>query len=173
MRQGILASSDKIRRLHTAASKLVAGPLCTACQYAKQRRKTTPGTVKKSIESERSALKTGDLFPGSTVSVDHFACNPLGRLLNTYGKERADDKYKGGYIFVDHATGFVHVVLQVKLNTPETMEAKQEFEEVCSHHGVIPQSYITDEGSSFTSTEFTAAERFRPELKAKASEWAT
>ena len=63
---------------------------------AKQRRKTTPGTTKTPIKSETNALKRNELFPGSEISVDHFQCNPLGRRLDTYGKEKADDKYKGG-----------------------------------------------------------------------------
>ena len=65
-------------------------------------------------KDESMALKTDDLFPGSKISVDHFVSNPPGRLLNTYGKEKVDDKYKGGCIFVDHATGYTHVELQSK-----------------------------------------------------------
>ena len=89
------------------------------------------------------------------ISVDHFHCNPLGRLLTSYGKEKADDKYKGGCIFVDHASGYIHVELQVRLNTRETLQAKKEFEAECTHHGVIPQNYLTDMGSSFTSDEYS------------------
>ena len=154
MRQGLLSSSERTRRLHQAACKLTQGPMCTACQYAKQRRRTTPGTTRVAIKEEQNALKTNNLFPGSMISVDHFQCNPLGRLLNTYGREKADDKYKGGCIFVDHASGYIHIELQVRLNTKETLTAKKEFEGECSKHGVIPQNYLTDQGSSFTSDEF-------------------
>ena len=48
----------------------------------------------------------------------------------------------------------VHVELQVRLNTRETLHAKEEFEVMCTQHGVVPQSYITDEGTSFTSEKF-------------------
>ena len=34
MRQGLLSSSERTRRLHQAAAKLTHGPMCTACQYA-------------------------------------------------------------------------------------------------------------------------------------------
>ena len=81
MRQGVLATSERARRLHTQASKLVSGPMCAACQYAKQRRKTTPGTTKKVTPGSHNMLKTNDLFPGSKISVDHFEANPRGRLL--------------------------------------------------------------------------------------------
>ena len=106
------------------------------------------------IKEQTQALKTNDLFPGARISVDHFVSNPPGRLLNTYGKEKADEKYKGGCIFVDHASGYIHVELQSKLNTHETMQSKVNFEAMCTQHGVVPQSYITDKGSSFTSSEF-------------------
>ena len=60
---------------------------------------------------------------------------------------------RGGCIFVDHASGYIHVELQTRLNIPKTIDAKRFFEETCFAHGVVPQSYITDEGSSFTSEE--------------------
>ena len=136
------------------ASKFETNPVCTACQYAKQRRKTTPGTVKKSIKEQAQALKMDDMFSGSCISVDHFEANPKGRLLTSFGKELNDQKYRGGCIFVDHASGYIHVELQTRLNIPETIDAKRFFEETCFAHGVVPQSYITDEGSSFTSEEY-------------------
>ena len=87
-------------------------------------------------------LKTADLFPGSTISVDHFEANPKGRLPHTYGKEKDDDRYKGGCIFVDHATGYIHIELQARLNTTETLKAKKQFEQTCTQYGVVPQNYM-------------------------------
>ena len=155
-RQGILSSSDRTGRLQAAASKLTHGPLCTACQYAKQRRKTQPGTTKHTIKEEAGALKKDDLFPGKEISIDHFICNPKGRLLNTYGKEAAETKYKGGCIFIDHATGYVHVELQSSLNSHATLDAKKQFESMCTSHGVIPQTYLSDNGTSFVNEQFEA-----------------
>ena len=43
MRQGLLSSSTRTRSLHSTACKLSSGPLCTACQYAKQRRNPVYG----------------------------------------------------------------------------------------------------------------------------------
>ena len=148
-RQGLLARGERSRRLQAAASKLTHGPLCTACQYAKQRRKTTPGTTTKTIKSEVDSLKQDELFPGSEISIDHFHCKPLGRLLHTYGKEKADAKYKGGCIFVDHATGYVHTELQTSLNSHSTLAAKLRFDEMCASHGVVPQKFLSDNGTSF------------------------
>ena len=153
-RQGILATSELTRRLHAAAAKLTHSVLCTACQYAKQRRNTTPGTVVREIKHETGALKKNNLFPGQEVSVDHFYCNPLGRLLTSYGKESSDKKYKGGCIFVDHATGVVFVQLQSRLNSHQTLDAKKAFEQHCAEHGVIAQSYLSDNGTQFVSADF-------------------
>jgi hypothetical protein len=154
MRNGLLATSDRAKRLHRAAANLTHGVMCSGCQYAKQRRKPTPGKVQKVQMDKSQALKTNDLFPGSRISVDHFVCNPPGRLISSRGKERHDKKFTGGCIFVDHMSGLVHVELQSKLNTHETLQAKKGFESFCTEHGVIPQSYITDKGSSFTSQAY-------------------
>ena len=87
--------------------------------------------------------------------MDHFFANPLGRLLNTYSKESASRKYKGGCIFVDHASGLVHIDLQSTMNSHETLEGKERFEQFCADHGVVAQSYLSDNGTQFTSALFT------------------
>ena len=155
-RQGILAKSEKQRRLHESASKLSSGPLCTACQYAKQRRKTSPGYHKKTTPNKISAIKVDNLFPGQRISADHFDSKPRGRLLHTYGKEAQDDKYCGGCIFVDHASGLVDVRLQSGLNSHQTLQSKKDFEAMCGDHGVVVQEYLTDNGTAFTNKDFTA-----------------
>ena len=154
--QGLLSGTEHSRRLQTSAAKLTHGPLCTACQCAKQRRKTKPGSIKATIKSEAGALKQDDLFPGKRISVDHFESNPKGRLLHTFGKEASDSKFKGGCIFVDHCSGYVHIELQVKLNAPETIKAKDTFERFCADHGVVVQKCISDHGSSFDSQAYKA-----------------
>jgi hypothetical protein len=61
----------------------------------------------------------------------------------------------GGCIFVDHPSGFVHVELQVNLNTHKTLKAKEKFELTCRQYGVVPQEYLADNSKIFTSAEFT------------------
>ena len=153
-RQGILSSSVKTRRLQMSAAQLTHGPLCTACQYAKQRRKTPPGSIKRTIKSEAGNLKQNNLFPGNEVSVDHFICNPRGRLLNTFGKEKTEDMYKGGCIFVDSASAYTHVELQSSLNSHRTLEAKKNYDDMCAGVGVVPQKFVSDNGTSFVNEEF-------------------
>jgi hypothetical protein len=63
--------------------------------------------------------------------------------------------YKGGCIFVDSASGYVHIELQATLGSTETLQAKEAFELMCRDTGVIPQEYLLDNGSNFTSNAFS------------------
>ena len=78
MRTGVLATSEATRRLHTAASKLSNLPLCSACQFGKQRRRPEPGKTITVVRKRDGALKDQRLLPRQTVSVDHFACSTKG-----------------------------------------------------------------------------------------------
>lgn len=153
-RAGALATTEKSKRVQANAMVLITGPLCTACQYAKQRRKTKPGTTTVAIPDQQLALRRDRLFPGQLVSIDHFECTPRGRLINTFGKESLDDRFRGGCVFVDHASSYVYVVLQTNTSAHTTLLATQEFEAHCRTFGVIVQSYLTDSGKEFVNMAF-------------------
>ena len=155
LRTGVLAHSEAARRLQASASKITDFPLCPACQFGKQRRRPSPGKRTHVVRDRDGALKKDNLFPGQKVSVDHFVCSTKGRLLHTYGKEDPKTQFSGGCIFVDHASGYVYVVNQVHLDTRETLKAKQEFEDHLRDVGVIVSEYLSDNGSIFTSQEYT------------------
>ena len=99
-------------------------------------------------------MKDGKLFPGQQISVDHFVCSTKGVKPESRDGKNPNNMYSGGCMFVDTASGLVQVKHQVHLNTHETLAAKQEFEEFCRDNGVIPQEYLSDEGSPFTSKAF-------------------
>jgi hypothetical protein len=101
-------------------------------------------------------LKQDDVFAGQKIAVDHFVCSTRGHHFTSKEKTSENEMYCGGCIFVDHATGHLHVEFQKHLNTHETLEAKESFELMCCDHGVIPQAYHSDNVSSFTSSGFTA-----------------
>ena len=162
LRNGTLAHSEAKRRLHSAAARIQELPLCAACQFGKQRRRPAPGTRSVADPSQALKLRQGHLHPGQCVSVDHFVSRVKGRLPNTYGKEHDDERYTGGCIFVDHSTGYIHVVHQTHLNSHETLKAKHSYEALCRDYGVIPQSFISDNGTAFTSADFNQdLQRFR------------
>jgi hypothetical protein len=59
--------------------------------------------------------------------------------------------FDGGCVFIDSATGFIHLVLQVNLNMHKMLNAIHEFEQVCRNHGVVFQLYHSNNTSVFTS----------------------
>ena len=94
------------------------------------------------------------LQPGQRVSVDHFVSSTKGRLYEGYGKANPDEMYCGGCLFYDHASKLIHIEHQTHLNTHQTLEAKKSFEAMAADRGVIPQSYMSDNVSAFTSAGF-------------------
>jgi hypothetical protein len=87
------------------------------------------------------ALKVEKMFPSQMVLVDHFMSSTKGQLLHTYGKEADDEKFRGGCIFVDHSSGYIHV--ESHLSSHETLGAKKEFETMSAGYGVVIQEYLT------------------------------
>ena len=155
MKAGVLATSDAGRRLQRSASQL--HPLkCAACIFAKQRQRSSPGQVVKVNQAREGVLRKGNLLPGQEISVDYFQCSQKGRLFTSRGKSADKDMYSGGCMFVDHASGYIHVECQSTTSTHATITAKTSFEDMCRDHGVVPLKYLSDNGSNFTSKEFTA-----------------
>jgi len=137
-------------------------PLCGSCQFGKSRKRRskvdrvgkdgestppTPSPPKEKVLSREATL------PGEKISMDHFIVSTPGRLFSSRGREAADRAYKGGVIFVDHATGFVFVVPVVNFTAGEALRAKQEFEAELSSFGVTVLHYHTDNGV-FTASQF-------------------
>ena len=50
------------------------------------------------------------MTPGECVSVDQFVATVPGRLPHTFGKEKGVDRYTGGTLFVDHASGLIYAL---------------------------------------------------------------
>lgn len=53
------------------------------------------------------------MLPGDCVSSDHFECRVKGRFPHTIDKEDPDLMYRGGILFVDHASNYISVHHQV------------------------------------------------------------
>jgi hypothetical protein len=96
-------------------------PKCFACQAAKMRRRPTGATHKKSDPKRKDILSANSLSPGDLVYVDQYESSIRGRLQHTYGKEKQASMYCGGTIFVDVASGMVHVYHQVSLAAADTL----------------------------------------------------
>lgn len=155
MRSGTLSHTESSRRLHTRCVKCTTKPKCAACQFGKQKRRSTPGKKQIVVRDRIDSTKTNVLFPGQRVSVDHFVCSARGRLFDGFGKGSDSNKYVGGIMFTDVATGHIWVDFLKHLNTHETLHAVKRYEEMClDNGGVIVQEYVADQASSFTSQEF-------------------
>ena len=155
MRTGVLSHTEGTRALHTAASKLRSPPKCAACLFGKQTTRHSPGT-KTSVISDRSGiLRAGNLFPGSEVSVDHFVSSVKGRLFSGFNRGSDANKFIGGCIFVDHSSSYIHIEFQDSLSSHDTLRAKMAFEKMGRDQGVTMQRYMSDNGTAFTSRDFT------------------
>ena len=121
-------------------------PKCAACEYGKAHRKPVKAVISTPSPEREGAVKSGDLFPGSGVSVDHFESRVPGCLYTSHGKSHTSEKYKGGCIFVDHASGLLYVHHQVGFSTQETIAAKMHFENWSYNQGVLIGKYTTDNG---------------------------
>lgn len=127
-------------------------PLCTACQMAKQNRRGTGVSVKPDKEM---AIRKGNIQPGEMVSIDQYISSIPGRLPNTRGKESKKEKFIGGTLFVDHASGYIHLRNQQSLRVGDTLKSKHSFEHFSKAHGIKIQSYHAD-NVPFAAPEFVA-----------------
>jgi hypothetical protein len=123
-----------------------ARPLCAACQLGKRGR-TNTGKHSTNNKERSNTLKAGDLAPGDGISIDQYVSSCPGCTENSRGREPLSQRYTGGTIFVDHASGYVFVKHQVSLRVAETLQAKQAFEQLVTrwiHGGVsIPTAKDT------------------------------
>ena len=155
MRTGVLSNTEATRKLHTAACKSSKIPKCAACLYGKQTVRPSPGKTSHTVKDREGILKANNLFPGQEVSVDHFVCSTKGRLFTSYGRTSESNLYCGGCIFVDHASGYIHTEMQTSLSSHETLRAKVAYEDLCRDAGIVIQSFMSDNGSAFTSKNYT------------------
>jgi hypothetical protein len=131
----IVPSNNKCSHCHP--------PMCSACQYAKQKRKNPPKTT---IAKPLTATGLSDdiLNSGDRVSVDIYCSSTTGRLPHTFGREKSSLQFTGGAIFVDHATRLIHNTHQHSTTTAETVLSKHLFENYCDSFGVRIREYVTD-----------------------------
>lgn len=147
LKTGALGKSAEIKA--AASCEL---PKCAACMYGKAKRKSTG--AKLTVDRRSKVLSKDILIPGQKVSMDHFSVSTRGRLYSGFGGTKDDEKYKGGVIFVDHASGFVYVVHVLNFTAGEALRAKLEFESVMANYGITVVQYHTDNGT-FTAKEFS------------------
>ena len=155
MRSGVLSHTAASRTLHTAAAKLSSVPKCAACLFAKQTTRSVSGSRTSTVRDRPGILRDGNLLPGAEVSVDHFISSVKGRKFTGYDKGADPERFVGGCIFVDHCSSYIHIECQTALLSHETLQAKINFEKMCLDSGVVVRTYMSDNGTAFTSHDFT------------------
>jgi len=128
-------------------------PMCATCQLAKARRRTPDTSHRLPNPDTTPSLRVNDLSPGDCVSMDQYESSVGGRLPHTRGREHSRNRYRGGTLFFDHASGKIFVRHQVSLTGSETVASKRSFEREAISQGVYIKSYHTDNGI-FKSKEF-------------------
>ena len=90
-----------------------APPKCAACELASARRRSM-GPINTQRVKEVTTC-ANNLILGERVSVDKYESSVRGRLPNTKGKEAFGNRFSGGTIFNDHASGCINCVHQESL----------------------------------------------------------
>ena len=150
------AFNDRLTRLISPSNNKSShchAPLCSSCQYAKQKRKNPPKATA-SKPSSSTGLSDNILNAGDRVSVDIYCSSTNGRLPHTFGKEKSSLQFTGGAIFVDHATRLIHNTHQHSTTTAETVLSKHLFEDYCDTFGVRIREYVTD-NNPFHGSDWT------------------
>ena len=105
-------------------------------------------------------LLRGDLLPGDCVSCDQYVVPLCSCRYNTAGKERENDQYYGGTLFVDHASRLVTINHQSSLACSNTLVWKRILERNANQSGVRIKRYHADNG-------IFAAKDFRSDFELK------
>ena len=99
------------------------------------------------------ALQRNHLNPGECVSIDHYESSVRGRLPHTTGRKASYQKYVGGTIFVDHASGYPKCFHQVSLSASDTVRSKRRFKQDAHNQNARIAKYHGD-NKVFRSKEF-------------------
>jgi hypothetical protein len=129
-------------------------PKCISCELARAK-KRNPKVVRQEALKEREAILAWDKYQaGDFVSMDQFVVKTPGRLLEGYGREGEANRYHGGTIFNDAATGIIWVENQVSLGAGETLMAKEVFENWLREQAWVEIKHIHSDNGVFTAEEF-------------------
>ena len=71
------------------------------------------------------------------VSAGHYISRDPGKIYHIKGKSDQSDMLSGGYIFIDHVSGYVIINYQVAINATNNVKAKLTFEREAQSQGVV------------------------------------
>lgn len=129
---------------HNPRASTCDHPRCDACQYAKQKRRSSSTALKRPVVEREGGISNNVLTPGQKVSIDLYQSSIPGRLPHTKGHESVSQKYAGGAIFYDIASKYVFVKHQSNLTGGMTVNSKHAFESFANEFGISIKEYLTD-----------------------------
>ena len=129
-------------------------PKCMACEFSKAKLRNPKLAESKLIPGKQHKLSEDQYKPGDYVSSDQFVVKTPGWLTVGYGREGAENCFHGGTMYVDAASGLLHVEPQILLGAGETLIRKARFEQrVYDLADVRVKHYHSDNGI-YTSEMF-------------------
>jgi hypothetical protein len=91
---------------------------------------------------------------GDFVSTDQFVCRTPGQLPSGYGRENSNNRFHGGAIYNDTASGFIWVKNQVSLGSSETIMGKERFEQWLYDIACVEVKHFHGDNGIFSSEEY-------------------
>ena len=129
-------------------------PKCQTTELARGKRRN-PKVVRQEAIKEKEAILAWDKYEaGDFVSMDQFVCKTPGRLLQGFGREGEANRYHGGTIFNDAATGVIWVENQVTLGAGDTLIAKETFDQWLREKAWVEIKHIHSDNGVFTADGF-------------------
>ena len=120
-------------------------PIYTACCLGKMTQLSShPCDLSSGCPHHLKTLPCGKVTPGPCMSIGKYLSGIPGHLPNMMGWEATKDQYRGGTLFVNHASGFIFIKHQVSLSFGETLIGKHQFEQYALQFSITIESYHAD-----------------------------
>ena len=131
--------------------------MCEVCSLARAKRRSPKVVRQEEAVKEKEAILSWDKYEaGDFVSMDQFIVKTPGRLLEGFGQEGANNRFHGGTIFNDAATGILWVENQVSLGAGKTILAKESFEQWLRETAGAEIKHLHSDNGVFNADEFVA-----------------
>ena len=151
-RQPCLDASSDQAKIPSASNCAI--PKCHTCELARARKRNPKVFKQEAVKEKEDVLSWDKYEAGDFVSTDHFIVSTPGRLLEGYGREGKNNRYHGGTIFNDAATGIIWAESQVSLNASETLLSKAWFEQWLMENGCVEIKHLHSDNGVFSAEEF-------------------
>ena len=131
-----------------------AVPVCESCLLGRAK-KRSPGVAKKKPVPEKEGILARDKYEvGDFMSTDQFVVKTPGRLPSGFGRERHNNRFHGGTIYNDAASGLIWVENQVSLRANETIVGKARFEQWLWEQAVAEVSHYHSDNGIFVAVAY-------------------